>query len=65
MSRAFYLSIPIALRQDVLSNVFTHVIETAATVVREPGIDGLGIADLVEAAGLTHGGSYGQFQSQR
>ncbi len=40
------------------------VIDTAATLVRERGIDGIGIADLMEAVGLTHGGFYRQFKSK-
>lgn len=40
------------------------VIDTAATLVRERGIDGIGIADLMEAVGLTHGGFYRQFNSK-
>lgn len=40
------------------------VIDTAATLVRERGIDGIAIADLMEAVGLTHGGFYRQFKSK-
>jgi TetR/AcrR family transcriptional regulator, transcriptional repressor for nem operon len=40
------------------------VIDTAAALVRERGIDGIGIADLMEAVGLTHGGFYRQFKSK-
>ncbi|WP_299132592.1 TetR/AcrR family transcriptional regulator [uncultured Amaricoccus sp.] len=41
-----------------------HVIDTAATLFRERGIDGIGIADLMKAAGMTHGGFYRQFRSK-
>jgi len=41
-----------------------RVIDTAATLFRERGIDGVGIADLMGAAGLTHGGFYRQFKSK-
>lgn len=41
-----------------------RVIDTAATLLRERGIDGIGIADLMNAAGLTHGGFYRQFKSK-
>jgi len=41
-----------------------RVIDTAATLLRERGIDGIGIADLMDAAGLTHGGFYRQFKSK-
>ena len=41
-----------------------RVVETAATLFRERGFDGIGVADLMKAAGLTHGGFYGQFASK-
>ncbi|MER9233740.1 TetR/AcrR family transcriptional regulator [Mesorhizobium sp. M0622] len=41
-----------------------RVIDTAAMLLRERGIDGIGIADLMHAAGLTHGGFYRQFKSK-
>ena len=31
---------------------------------REKGFDGVGVADLMKGAGLTHGGFYGHFQSK-
>ena len=41
-----------------------HVVEVASTQFRQHGFDGIGIADLMKAAGLTHGGFYGQFKSK-
>jgi TetR/AcrR family transcriptional repressor of nem operon len=41
-----------------------RVVDTAATLFRERGFDGIGVADLMQAAGLTHGGFYGQFESK-
>lgn len=41
-----------------------HVIETASTLFRERGYDGIGVADLMAAAGFTHGGFYKQFRSK-
>ncbi|MEO8686225.1 MAG: TetR/AcrR family transcriptional regulator, partial [Devosia sp.] len=35
-----------------------RVIGVAGELLREKGIDGIGIADLMQAAGLTHGGFY-------
>ena len=32
------------------------VVETAAQLFRERGFDGVGVADLMAAAGFTHGG---------
>ncbi len=41
-----------------------HVVDTASRLYREKGLDGIGIADLMKASGLTHGGFYGQFKSK-
>lgn len=41
-----------------------RVIDTGARLFREKGLDGIGIADLMKASGLTHGGFYGQFGSK-
>src|SRR3954462_8520245 len=41
-----------------------RILETAARLFREKGFDGIGVADLMQNAGLTHGGFYGQFPSK-
>ncbi len=41
-----------------------HVVETASKLFRERGYDGVGVADLMAAAGFTHGGFYKQFRSK-
>jgi TetR/AcrR family transcriptional repressor of nem operon len=41
-----------------------RILETAARLFREHGFDGIGVADLMQSAGLTHGGFYGQFASK-
>lgn len=41
-----------------------HVVETASQLFRERGYDGVGVADLMAAAGFTHGGFYKQFGSK-
>ena len=41
-----------------------HVVETASQLFRERGFDGVGIADLMAAAGFTHGGFYKHFGSK-
>jgi TetR/AcrR family transcriptional regulator, transcriptional repressor for nem operon len=41
-----------------------HVVEVASTQFRQHGFDGIGIADLMKAAGLTHGGFYANFASK-
>ncbi|RYY76822.1 MAG: TetR/AcrR family transcriptional regulator [Gammaproteobacteria bacterium] len=40
------------------------ILSLAASMYREKGFDGIGIADLMKAAGLTHGGFYGHFSSK-
>jgi TetR/AcrR family transcriptional repressor of nem operon len=41
-----------------------RIIEVAGRLFRECGFDGIGVADLMKAAGLTHGGFYGHFESK-
>lgn len=38
-----------------------RMVQTAAQLFREHGFDGIGVADLMKAAGLTHGAFYGHF----
>jgi TetR/AcrR family transcriptional repressor of nem operon len=40
------------------------IVKTAAAEFREKGINGTGLADLMAAAGLTHGGFYRHFESK-
>jgi TetR/AcrR family transcriptional repressor of nem operon len=40
------------------------VLQVAGTLFREHGIDGIGVADIMQRAGLTHGGFYGHFSSK-
>jgi TetR/AcrR family transcriptional regulator, transcriptional repressor for nem operon len=42
----------------------SHIVDTAARVFREQGINGIGVADLMGEAGLTHGGFYKHFASK-
>ncbi len=41
-----------------------RILETAARAFREKGLDGVGVADLMAEAGLTHGGFYAHFASK-
>ena len=41
-----------------------RIVDVAATLFREHGYDGIGVADLMKSAGLTHGGFYGHFASK-
>jgi TetR/AcrR family transcriptional repressor of nem operon len=44
----------------------THqrILETAARVIRRAGFSGVGVADIMKEAGLTHGGFYAHFASR-
>ncbi|MEJ6022047.1 TetR/AcrR family transcriptional regulator [Ramlibacter sp. PS4R-6] len=44
----------------------THdrIVDTAARVLRETGFAGVGVADIMKRAGLTHGGFYAHFESR-
>lgn len=41
-----------------------RIVETASALFRERGYDGVGVADLMAAAGFTHGGFYKHFASK-
>jgi len=44
----------------------THdrIVETAARAIRRAGFNGVGVADIMKEAGLTHGGFYAHFASR-
>ncbi|NDZ17706.1 TetR family transcriptional regulator [Variovorax sp. WS11] len=42
----------------------TRIVETASTLFRERGYDGVGLAELMSTAGFTHGGFYNHFRSK-
>lgn len=41
-----------------------HIVEVAASLYKEHGLNGIGVADLMAQAGVTHGGFYGHFASK-
>jgi TetR/AcrR family transcriptional regulator, transcriptional repressor for nem operon len=41
-----------------------NIVETASALFRERGYDGVGVVDLMAAAGFTHGGFYKHFRSK-
>jgi TetR/AcrR family transcriptional repressor of nem operon len=41
-----------------------RIIDAAGALFREKGFDGIGVADIMKAAQLTHGGFYGHFGSK-
>ena len=40
------------------------IVAAASRLFRERGFDGVGVAEIMQAAGLTHGGFYGNFASK-
>src|SRR5215510_8170539 len=40
------------------------ILAVAGELFREKGFDGIGVAGIMKAAGLTHGGFYGHFESK-
>jgi len=41
-----------------------RILETASTALRAKGVAGVGVAQVMESAGLTHGGFYAHFESK-
>ena len=41
-----------------------RIVDAAARSIRRNGYDGVGVADVMEQAGLTHGGFYAHFESR-
>jgi TetR/AcrR family transcriptional repressor of nem operon len=41
-----------------------RIVQSAADAFREGGLDGVGVADIMKRAGLTHGGFYAHFKSK-
>jgi TetR/AcrR family transcriptional repressor of nem operon len=41
-----------------------RIVQIASELFRERGFDGVGVAELMECAGLTHGGFYNHFRSK-
>ena len=54
------------MRQSREETAKTHgrIVETASARIREHGIEGPGVAEIMQAAGLTHGGFYKHFDSR-
>jgi TetR/AcrR family transcriptional repressor of nem operon len=52
------------LTKEKVAENKARVVEAAARLFREKGFEGTGVADLMHAAGLTHGGFYNHFESK-
>lgn len=53
-------------RTTIRSKEATHdrIVDAAARAIRRSGYNGTGVADIMKAAGLTHGGFYAHFPSR-
>ena len=50
--------------QEEKADSHDRILQVAAAYFREHGVEGIGVADLMKAAGLTHGGFYRHFASR-
>ncbi|MEQ1541388.1 MAG: helix-turn-helix domain-containing protein [Novosphingobium sp.] len=50
--------------REAMAQHHRNIVEGGARLLRERGIEGLSVADLMQAAGLTHGGFYRHFASK-
>jgi TetR/AcrR family transcriptional regulator, transcriptional repressor for nem operon len=50
--------------REEAARTHARIVERAAALFRERGLDGIGLADLMHEAGLTHGGFYKHFESK-
>jgi TetR/AcrR family transcriptional repressor of nem operon len=57
-------SVALRVSRDKAAESRKRVIETAGKLFRERGFGGVGVADLMRDAGLTHGGFYKHFESK-
>jgi TetR/AcrR family transcriptional repressor of nem operon len=46
------------------SHTRQHIIQSAATQLRMHGLNGVGVATLMQTAGMTHGGFYAHFKTK-
>ena len=55
---------PVRVTREQAAANRENILEVAGTLFRERGFDGIGVADIMKRAGLTHGGFYGHFDSK-
>ena len=63
MTRVIYTS-PMGHSQKDKEKNHAQIVEIAAQKMRESGTEGPGVAEIMKAAGLTHGGFYKHFDSR-
>jgi len=54
----------VKVTKETVAENRTHLVQAAARLIREKGVDGVGVAEICQAAGLTHGALYAQFPSK-
>lgn len=52
------------MSREAMAQKHREIVDSGARLLRERGIEGLSVADLMQAAGLTHGGFYRHFASK-
>jgi len=62
--RARLVFLPMRLTKDETERNRQEILDAAEKLFRERGFDGVGVADLMKAAGFTHGGFYNHFTSK-
>ena len=55
---------PVRVTREQAAAHRERILDVAGTLFRERGFDGIGVADIMRQAGLTHGGFYGHFKSK-
>ncbi len=60
--RGYNAAMEIAPNRKALTH--ERILDTAARVIRRAGFNGVGVADIMKEAGLTHGGFYAHFPSR-
>src|SRR5437762_8023034 len=56
--------VPVRVTREQAAANREKILDVAGTLFRERGYDGIGVADIMKHAGLTHGGFYGHFDSK-
>ncbi|WP_230625641.1 TetR/AcrR family transcriptional regulator [Cupriavidus necator] len=49
---------------DQKAETHKHIVKAASTQFRKHGVNGIGVAQLMKSAGMTHGGFYAHFDSK-
>lgn len=60
----FWLEKIVRITKEQSENNRARILDAASRLFLEHGFDGVGVADLMHAAGFTHGGFYNHFQSK-